>query len=122
MSSESNSPPGGLFFALAAWVSTVIPVAVVISAILTLSTAAPVMIRQWTSGLDAPGKGGHWLTGLFTLACAMGLLAGAVSLFGVRRNRRPLIVLAAVLGLLLNLVVGFVASILWAISDLGIPS
>jgi len=102
MSSEREIHPKGRSFVLAAWVSLVIPVVVGV---------AFVMVNPNPRKPDT-----NWLLGLFALACGVGFLAGVVSFFGVRRNRILPIVPAAVLGLILNLVVGLLACLLIALS------
>ena len=71
----------------------------------------------WRVGLEFESwRRGRWPFLLTVLVCIAGFLAGAGSFCGVRKDRVTWIVLPAVLGLLLNAVLGFIMFVGWALS------
>jgi hypothetical protein len=107
MSREKETLPGRRIFVVAACASSIIPVAVVV-----MFLAGAVILGQYK-------RQDSWLFGVFLLACMVGFLSGAVSFVGIRWNHWLLIVPAAILGLLLNVVVGFVALFIFGLSGLA---
>ena len=52
------------------------------------------------------------------LACCIGFLTGLIGIFGMKKNGVFVTLLGAALGLLLNATVGFIALVMWGLSDL----
>jgi hypothetical protein len=105
MSQERRVEPGQRFCLLAAWASPLLPLVVIAA------------FCVWRVGLEFEfWPRGRWPFILSVLVCIAGLLSGATGFCGVRKDRVLWIVLPAVLGLLLNLVVGCFMFVGWALS------
>jgi lipopolysaccharide export LptBFGC system permease protein LptF len=104
--SKQTSLFPGYFFVLAAWGSLIIPVCVVVSFLAGLA-----VLGQYK-------REHNWVLGVSFLACVVGAFAGIVSFTGVRWVRPLVIVPPALIGVLLNLLVGFVAFIVFALSGI----
>jgi hypothetical protein len=101
MPQERDLEPGSRFWLLAAWACPIVPLAIVAA------------FCVWRVGLEFEfWRRGGWPFMPSVLACIVGFLAGAASLCGVQKSRAPWMVPPALLGLLLNPVVGCIVDVI----------
>jgi hypothetical protein len=91
-----------LWFKLAAWISPAVPVVVV--------------LLFWAGVGDHGAREDVPILRSYFLACVLGFLSGVVSLFGLKANGPGAILPGAILGLLLNAGVGFLALLVWELN------
>jgi hypothetical protein len=102
MSGTENRPANRRpFFTWAAWLSLIVPL-IAVGVFLAIN--------------DPQKHGEHALFATLTFVFAAGFLTGCVSLAGVRTNGAWVILPPAILGMLVNLALGLLALIYWALS------